>query len=69
MMGQSKHILVVDDNRDVRDVIVDTLQEHNHRVSAATDGSVMRDFLETGDKLARRRICLQGLKLLFYPLP
>jgi hypothetical protein len=46
-------------------VIVDTLQEHNHRVSAATDGSVMRDFLETGDKLARRRICLQGLKLLF----
>jgi CheY-like chemotaxis protein len=55
-MGQSKHIVVVDDNRDVRDVIVDTLQEHNHRVSAATGGSVMRDFLETGDKLARRRI-------------
>ena len=49
MTGQSKHILVVDDNGDVRDVIVDTLQEHNYRVSAATDGSVMRDFLETGD--------------------
>ena len=65
MTGQAKHILVVDDNGDVRDVIVGTLQEHNHRVSAATDGSVMRDFLETGDKLARRRICLQGLKLLF----
>ena len=49
MAGQAKHILVVDDNGDVRDVIVDTLQEHNYRVSAATDGSVMRDFLETGD--------------------
>ena len=49
MAGQVKHILVVDDNGDVRDVIVDTLQEHNYRVSAATDGSVMRDFLETGD--------------------
>ena len=49
MAGQAKHILVVDDNGDVRDVIVDTLQEHNYRVSAATGGSVMRDFLETGD--------------------
>src|SRR6202048_1404055 len=49
MAGQAKHILVVDDNGDVRDVIVDTLQGHNYRVSAATDGSVMRDFLETGD--------------------
>ena len=42
MMGQSKHILVIDDNADVRDVIVDTLQVHNYRVSAAADGSVMR---------------------------
>jgi CheY-like chemotaxis protein len=34
-MGQLKHILVVDDNGDVRDVIVDTLQERNRPVSAA----------------------------------
>jgi len=49
MSGRSKHILVVDDNGDVRDVIVDILQEQNYRVSSATGGSVMRDFLETGD--------------------
>jgi len=48
-MGQSKHILVVDDNGDIRDVLVDILQEQNYRVSTASSGSVMRDFLETGD--------------------
>jgi DNA-binding response OmpR family regulator len=48
-MGQSKHILVVDDNGDVRDVIVASLQTHDFRVSSAPGGSVMRDFLETGD--------------------
>ena len=47
-MGQSRHILVVDDNGDVRDVIVAALQTHNYRVSNAPSGSVMRDFLETG---------------------
>src|ERR1700730_1888661 len=49
MMGHPKHILVVDDNADVRDVIVDTLQEHNFSVTAVSSGSMMRDFLETGD--------------------
>jgi DNA-binding NtrC family response regulator len=49
MMGQSKRILVVYDNADVRNVIVDTLQEHSFRVSAASSGSMMRDFLETDD--------------------
>ena len=48
-MSQSKHVLVVDDNGDVREVIVAGLQIHNYRVSAAPSGSVMRDFLETGD--------------------
>jgi DNA-binding NtrC family response regulator len=43
-MGQLKHILVVDDNGDVRDVIVDTLQEQHFRVSTASSGSTMRDF-------------------------
>ena len=49
MTRQSKHILVVDDNGDVRDVIVDILQEHNFSVTAVSSGSMMRDFLETGD--------------------
>ena len=44
-MDQSKHILVVDDNGDVRDVIVASLQEHSYRVSSASGGSVMRDFI------------------------
>ena len=47
MVDQSKHILVVDDNADVRDVIVDILQENHFRVTAASSGSVMRDFMET----------------------
>ena len=47
-MGHPKHILVVDDNADVRDVIVDTFQEHNFSVTAVSGGSMMRDFLETG---------------------
>jgi two-component system OmpR family response regulator len=49
MTGHSKHILVVDDNADVRDVIVDALQEHNFSVTGVSSGSMMRDFLETGD--------------------
>jgi DNA-binding NtrC family response regulator len=49
MMSQGKHILVVDDNDDVRDVIVNVLQKYHFRVSAASSGTHMRDFLETGD--------------------
>ena len=48
-MGHPKDILVVDDNADVRDVIVDTLQEHNFSITGVSSGSMMRDFLETGD--------------------
>ena len=49
MMDLSKHILVVDDNGDVLDVIVEILRDHGYRVSAASGGSVMREFLATGD--------------------
>lgn len=48
-MGQLKHILVVDDDGDVRDIIVEILRDHNHRVSSAESGALMRDFLETAD--------------------
>ena len=49
MLSQSKHILVVEDNADVRDVIVGILENYNFRVSSAADGFSMRDFLQTGD--------------------
>jgi two-component system, OmpR family, response regulator len=48
-MGQPKHILVVDDDRDVRDVLVEILQNDNYRVSSVANGAWMRDFLETDD--------------------
>ena len=49
MISQPKHILVVDDNRDVRDVMGAVLEKYNLRVSFAESGSVMRDFLQTAD--------------------
>ena len=48
-MAEGKHILIVDDNDDVRDLIVDILAEYDYRVSAASGGPAMRDFLQTGD--------------------
>ena len=48
-MSQPKHILVVDDDGDVRDVIVAILEENSFRVSSAASGSLMRDFLQTAD--------------------
>lgn len=47
MMSQPKHILVVDDDGEVRDVIVAILESHNFRVSYAASGALMRDFLQT----------------------
>jgi two-component system OmpR family response regulator len=48
-MGQPKHILVVDDEGDVRDVLVEILQKDNYRVSSVANGALMRDFLGTDD--------------------
>ena len=50
-VGPVKAILVVDDNDDVRDVIVEALRECGYRVSTASDGSAMRDFLEADDTI------------------
>jgi two-component system, OmpR family, response regulator len=47
MMRQPRHILVVDDNGDVRDAIVAMLESHNFRVSHVASGALMRDFLQT----------------------
>jgi DNA-binding NtrC family response regulator len=49
MMSQPKHILVVDDNGDVRDVIVAILESYDFRVSYVASGTLMRDFLQTAD--------------------
>jgi two-component system, OmpR family, response regulator len=49
MMSPPKHILVVDDNGDVRDVIVAILESYDFRVSHAASGALMRDFLQTAD--------------------
>jgi CheY-like chemotaxis protein len=36
-MGQGKHILVVDENEAVCEVIVNILKEHHYRVRAVSD--------------------------------
>jgi DNA-binding NtrC family response regulator len=41
------HILVVDDDGDVREVLVDMLENRGYRVSAARGGVSMRDLLDT----------------------
>jgi two-component system, OmpR family, response regulator len=48
-MERPKHILVVDDNGDVRDVIAAMLEEIGHRVSLVEGGAMMRDFLKNAD--------------------
>ena len=48
-MGQSTHILVIDDHDDVRDTIVAILTDCHYRVSAVASGALMCAFLETGD--------------------
>jgi CheY-like chemotaxis protein len=48
-MGQPKHILIVDDDGDVRDVISEVLRNYGYRVGSASDGAAMRDFIEAGD--------------------
>ena len=44
-----KHILVVDDDDAVREVIVAIFKEFKYRVSSASNGAQMRDFLATGN--------------------
>jgi two-component system OmpR family response regulator len=49
MLGQSKHILVVDDDDDVRGVIVAILEDYTFCVSNVADGASMREFLRTAE--------------------
>lgn len=41
-----KHILIVDDHRDIRDLLGTYLQQHDYRVSLAEDGVKMRELLQ-----------------------
>lgn len=41
-MSDSPHILVVDDDRDIRALLSDYLQKNGYRVTAVTDGKAMR---------------------------
>jgi two-component system OmpR family response regulator len=47
MPGQS-HILVVDDDREIRDLLMRFLSKHGFRVSAVADGNGMRVALDEG---------------------
>ena len=48
-MSHPKHILVVDDDGDVREVICDLLLSLGYRVSLARGGETMRAFLDSPD--------------------
>jgi two-component system OmpR family response regulator len=45
------HILVVDDNAGVRDVVAALLEDRGYRVSAAEDGRAMRRLLASGPRV------------------
>jgi two-component system OmpR family response regulator len=45
-MSEAPHILVVDDNREIRDLLAKFMAKHEFRVSTAEDGKAMRRVLE-----------------------
>lgn len=47
-MTDTHHILVVDDHRDIRDLVGKFLTQHGYRVSMAADGRAMRKTLDAG---------------------
>ena len=46
-MNETPHLLVVDDNREIRDLLARFMAKHEFRVSTAEDGKAMRRVLET----------------------
>lgn len=49
MPSRTDHVLVVDDDRDIRQLVGDYLQRNGLRVSLAADGREMRAALDTSD--------------------
>ncbi|MBT4490637.1 MAG: response regulator, partial [Rhodospirillaceae bacterium] len=47
-METAPHILVVDDDREIRDLLARFLRKHGYRVDSAADGREMWRLLETG---------------------
>lgn len=47
-MSASPHILIVDDDPEIRDLLGRYLRKHGYRVDAAADGRAMTRLLETG---------------------
>ena len=47
-MDQAPHIAVVDDHRDIRDLLARYLQKQGYRVSVADGGTALRRLLDTG---------------------
>src|SRR6185436_17633507 len=45
-MSEAPHILVVDDDRDIRTLLSDYLQKNGYRVTAVAEGKAMRRALE-----------------------
>ena len=48
MTEKTKHLLVVDDDRDIRQLLGEFLRKHGYRVSEAEDGRQVRQALTTG---------------------
>jgi two-component system OmpR family response regulator len=47
-MNRSPHILIVDDDSEIRDLVARFLDKHGYRVSLAADGQAMQKQLESG---------------------
>lgn len=47
-MEQTPHLLVVDDHREIRDLVAKFMTKHGFRVTVAADGKAMRKALESG---------------------
>ena len=47
--GQTRHVLIVDDDDSVRDVIAAVLEDTGYRVSSVISAAAMRNFLSSGE--------------------
>jgi two-component system OmpR family response regulator len=47
MMDQSPHILIIDDHREIRDLLARFLRKHNMRITIASDAAEARKHLKT----------------------
>src|SRR5687767_2440532 len=51
MKQARNHVLVIDHDGDVREIIAELLLDLGHRVSLAKDGDAMRAFIQARDKV------------------